>query len=84
MYAFLRILWYHHCAMGKRVQQGQTKKKGLKKRKRNRSFGFRARMQTPAGKRTISRRRAKGRKQLTITHETGSSAEKNKKLSRRR
>jgi large subunit ribosomal protein L34 len=36
-------------------------------RKRVRVSGFRARMQTAAGRRTINRRRAKGRHRLAIS-----------------
>ena len=35
--------------------------------KRNRKFGFRARMATPGGREVINRRRAKGRHSLGIT-----------------
>ncbi len=39
------------------------------KMKRNRKFGFRARMKTKGGKKVLSKRRRKGRKKLSVADE---------------
>ncbi|PCH57043.1 MAG: 50S ribosomal protein L34 [Legionellales bacterium] len=45
----------------------RTLHKGKKNTPRRRTHGFRERMKTPGGKNVIKRRRAKGRKHLSVS-----------------
>lgn len=65
------------------MAQGQTMAK-KSKTKRIRKFGFRTRMETKGGRKTLARRRAKGRWNLSASVDFGTGKAKNLRFKRRR
>ncbi len=70
--------------MSRRSKDSQGNTYQPSKIKRIRKFGFLKRNLSSDGAKILKRRRAKGRKTLSVSEEFGSKIAKNKKFSRRR